>query len=104
MHKESTEHERLALKIVTMCMQTLSALKDGELEELKFIKQWKSDVMDEFCKYDVSSFEELVTNARNKAIDDFIKNLYKIGEYRDFDWEDMYELAEQLKVGVNNEY
>ena len=35
MNKESTEHERLALKIVTMCMQTLSALKDVELERLK---------------------------------------------------------------------
>ena len=64
------------------------------LEDYKCIKQWKSDVMDEFCKYDVSSFEELVANARNKAIDDFLKKLYKIGEHRDFDWEDMYELAE----------
>ena len=70
------------------------------LEELKFLKQWKSDIMDSFCKYDVSSFEELITNARNKAIDDFLNKLYKIGEHRDFDWEDMYELAEQLKAGV----
>ena len=29
----------------------------------------------------------------------FLKKLYKIGEHRDFDWEDMYELAEQLKAG-----
>lgn len=43
------------------------------LEELKFIKQWKSDIMEDFCRYDVSSFEELVTNARTKAIDDFLK-------------------------------
>ena len=82
----------------------LSYAEDNEqvaewLEELKHIKQWKSDIMDEFCKHDVNSFEELVTNARNKAIDDFLKNLYKIGEHRDFDWEDMYELAEQLKAG-----
>ena len=83
MHKESTEHERLALKIVTMCMQTLSALKDGELEDYKHIKQWKSDIMDSFCKYDVSSFEELVTNARNKAIDDFVK---KISESNQGHW------------------
>ena len=75
MHKESTEHERLALKIVTMCMQTLSALKDGALEDYKHVKQWKSDVMEEFCRYDVSSFEELVANARNKAIDDFAEKL-----------------------------
>lgn len=75
MHKESTEHERLALKIVTMCMQTLSALKDGALEDYKHVKQWKSDVMEEFCRYDVSSFEELVANARNKAIDDFVEKI-----------------------------
>ena len=69
------------------------------LEDYKHIKQWKSDIMDSFCKYDVSSFEELIANARNKSIDDFLKKLYKIGENRDFYWEDMYELAEQLKVG-----
>ena len=45
------------------------------LEELKFIKQWKSDIMDEFCKYDASSFEELVTNVRNKAIDNYMNKL-----------------------------
>ena len=43
------------------------------LEDYKHIKQWKSDIMDSFCKYDVSSFEELIMNARNKAIDDFAK-------------------------------
>ena len=45
------------------------------LEDYKHIKQWKSDIMDSFCKYDVSSFEELVNNARNKAIDDFVKKV-----------------------------
>ena len=53
------------------------------LEELKFMRQWKSDIMDEFCKHDVSSFEELVTNARNKAIDDFVK---KISESNQGHW------------------
>ena len=111
--KESTEHERLALKIVTMCMQTLSALKDGELEELKFIRQWKSDIMDEFCKYDVSSFEELVTNTRNKAIDDFVKEICKMivqsennGNYRFYAVEikqAIADLAEQLKEGITND-
>ena len=69
------------------------------LEDYKHIKQWKSDIMDSFCKYEVSSFEELIANARNKAIDDFLKKLYKIGEHRDFDWEDMLNIAEQLKAG-----
>lgn len=125
MHKESTEHERLALKIVTMCMQTLSALKDGELEDYKHIKQWKSDIMEEFCRYDVSSFEELVTNARNKAIDDFangiseylgVENATKYGNKNaeqqriSYDTLMKYEIAdaiddiaEQLKVGVTND-
>ena len=118
MHKESTEHERLALKIVTMCMQTLSALKDGELEDYKHIKQWKSDIMDSFCRYDVNSFEELVTNVRNKTIDDFVTKIKKYMEtteqatYIDeinngndnysamtiYDYVD--ELANELKAGV----
>ena len=112
MHKESTEHERLALKIVTMCMQTLSALKDGELEDYKHIKQWKSDIMDSFCRYDVSSFEELVANTRNKAIDDFVKEICKMivqsennGNYRFYAVEikqAIADLAEQLKAGGDN--
>ena len=83
------------------------------LEELKFIRQWKSDVMDDFCKYDVSSFEELITNARNKAIDDFVKEICKMyvqsernGNYRFYAVEikqAIADLAEQLKVGANNE-
>ena len=105
MHKESTEHERLALKIVTMCMQTLSALKDGELEDYKHIKQWKSDVMDGFCKYDASSFEELVTNARNKAIDDFVTK-YKFCDNRSIQCRKALNcadcIAEQLKAGEQN--
>ena len=106
MHKESTEHERLALKIVTMCMQTLSALKDGELEDYKHIKQWKSDIMDSFCKYDVSSFEELVTNTRNKAIDDFVTK-YKFCDNRSIQCRKALNcadcIAEQLKAGITND-
>ena len=102
MHKESTEHERLALKIVTMCMQTLSALKDRELEDYKHIKQWKSDIMEEFCRYDVSSFEELVTNARNKAIDDLLGGMNQITyNFQDADelFEKICDLAKLLKAG-----
>ena len=108
-HKESTDHERLALKIVTMCMQTLSALKDGELEDYKHIKQWKSDIMDSFCRYDVSSFEELVTNARNKAIDDFVNQFNVIVDEKcgtdtnNYFRKIVKEIAEQLKAGVENE-
>ena len=79
------------------------------LEELKFLKRWKSDIMDSFCKYDVSSFEELVTNTRNKAIDDFIKEVCKMivqsennGNYRFYAVEikqSISDLAEKLKAG-----
>ena len=70
------------------------------LEELKFLKQWKSDIMDSFCKYDVSSFEELVTNTRNKAIDDFVKEYKRKTpmENRLID-----EIAERLKESEKNE-
>ena len=77
------------------------------LEDYKHIKQWKSDVMDGFCRYDASSFEELVTNARNNAIDDFVKEICKMivqsennGNYRFYAVEikqAIADLAEQLK-------
>ena len=100
----------------------LSYAEDNEqiakwLEELKFIRQWKSDVMDSFCKYDVSSFEELIANARNKAIDDFAEKLKSEcrEHYIDCDpyfggitdsilyEDDIEEIAEQLKAGEQNE-
>ena len=77
------------------------------LEELKFLKQWKSDIMDSFCKYDVSSFEELVANTRNKTIDDFVKfaNTMPTVEEEDGEVRPMWleEIAEQLKAGGNIE-
>ena len=104
----------------------LSYAEDNEqvaewLEELKHIKQWKSDIMDSFCKYDASSFEELVINARNKAIDDFVAKIKKYMETTEqatyineinngndnysamtiYDYVD--ELANELKVGEQNE-
>lgn len=55
-----------------------------ELEaELKFLRQWKSDVMNDFCKYDASSVEEIATNARNRGIDEFAKSLKR--DYVNFD-------------------
>lgn len=90
------------------------------LEEPKFLRQWKSDVMDGFCRYDASSFEELVINVRNKAIDDFAEKLNAkcdgiINEkwnsaVAPISWAEAYadfkdyidEIAEQLKEGVGN--
>ena len=91
-HRSAEEHDQIA----------------EWLEELKFLKQWKSDIMDSFCKYDVSSFEELIANARNKAIDDFATKICEIlEEYQTgFNmvsmaniWHFSKELAEQLKAG-----
>ena len=79
------------------------------LEELKFLKQWKLGIMDSFCTYDASSFEELIANARNKAIGDFVKEICKMivqsennGNYRFYAVEikqAIANLAEELKVG-----
>ena len=76
------------------------------LEDYKHIKQWKSDIMDEFCKYDVNSFEELVTNTRNKAIDDFVKE-YKSCDNRSIQCKKFLNcadcIAEQLKASITND-
>ena len=93
------------------CVQESLQLAEW-LEELKFLKQWKSDIMDSFCKYDVNSFEELVTNTRNKAIDDFATKICEIlEEYQTgFNmvsmaniWHFSREFAEQLKEGILND-
>ena len=77
------------------------------LEDYECIRQWKSDIMDSFCKYDVNSFEELVANTRNKTIDDFVKfaNTMPTVEAEDGEVRPMWleEMAEQLKAGGNIE-
>ena len=102
----------------------LSYAEDNEqlaewLEDYKHIKQWKSDIMDEFCKYDVSSFEELVTNTRNKVINDFVKKISEsnkghwrptryehgevVSETMSYDIGTIRLIAEQLKAGITND-
>ena len=84
------------------------------LEDYKHIKQWKSDVMDGFCRYDANSFEELVANVWNKAIDNYMNKLcnhcmqqtnecYKLECPFCTDGCDIVNIAEQLKVGVTND-
>ena len=88
------------------CVQESKQLAEW-LEELKFIRQWKSDVMDEFCKYDCNSVEEAWHYGYNKAIDDFIKfaNTMPTVETDDGEIRPMWleEMAEQLKAGGKNE-
>ena len=88
------------------CVQESLQLAEW-LEELKFLRQWKSDVMDEFCKYDCNSVEEAMHNGYNKAIDDFVKfaNTMPTVEGEDGEVRPMWleEIAEQLKAGGNIE-
>ena len=79
------------------------------LEDYKHIKQWKSDIMEDFCRYDVNSFEELVTNVRNKTIDDFVNQFNVIVDEKcgtdtnNYFRKIVKEIAEQLKAGVEHE-
>lgn len=75
------------------------------LEDYKHIKQWKSDVMNDFCRYDVSSFEELIANTRNKTIDDFVNACKDNTVCQTFGLRqcDIGKIAEQLKGGEQNE-
>ena len=85
------------------CVQESLQLTEW-LEELKFLRQWKSDVMDEFCKYDCNSVEEAMHNGYNKAIDDFVepvKNL--IADSSVIRFKDIDEIAEQLKEDGEND-
>lgn len=85
------------------------------LEDYKRVKKWKNEVMEEFCRCDASSVEELMQRARNKAIDDFaeeLKSTLPIAVHKDcseIDYAVDYELynmrfkidkvAQQLKDG-----
>ena len=107
--KESLQHckrmleeiyeDNLQNKLLTFEVKQHEQLAEW-LEDYKHIKQWKSDIMDSFCRYDVSSFEELVTNTRNKAIDDFVKEFKRKTPMENCLID---ELAEQLKAGVIND-
>ena len=88
--------------------------KDSFYEQKNF-----SGNKDENIKYDVSSFEELIANARNKAIDDFVKKISEsnkghwrptryehgevVSETMSYDIGTIRLIAEQLKVGVTND-
>lgn len=81
------------------------------LEELKAIRQWKADVMEDFCRYDVNCFEELINNTRKKTIDEFAETLKEEyifeGICRDdiskFEYENkINKMVKQLKAGNEN--
>ena len=87
------------------------------LEELKFIKQWKSDVMDNFCKYDCNSIEEVYKSGYEKALFDIKAKMKEINNAtkpiegviengwgtRFVDLAYINKISEQLKAGVTND-
>ena len=100
----------------------LSYAEDNEqlaewLEELKFIRQWKSDVMDGFCKYDCNSIEEVYKRGYGKALFDIKAKMKEINNVtkpvegviengwgtRFVDLAYINKITEQLKAGENRE-
>ena len=66
-------------------------------------------VVEEFCRYDASSIEELMQRARNKAIDDLVIQCKKVharglitnwGKPFGIEFDKLDEIAQQLKEGA----
>ena len=106
MFDDMNEVDKLSNKLLKNEIEYHEQLAEW-LEDYKHIKQWKSDVMDDFCRYDVISFEDLIVYGRNKAIDDFVKfaNTMPTVEEEDGTIRPMWleEIAEKLKAGGDNE-
>ena len=87
------------------------------LEELNFLKQWKSDVMDNFCKYDCNSIEEVYKRGYEKALFDIKAKMKEINNVtkpvegviengwgtRFVDLAYINKISEQLKAGITND-
>ena len=87
------------------------------LEDYKHIKQWKSDVMDNFCKYDCNSIEEVYKSGYKKALFDIKAKMKEINNVtkpvegviengwgtRFVDLAYINKISEQLKAGVTND-
>ena len=122
--RADADESSYALQIAIQALEEIQQYRAiGTIEEFKEIKQWKAEVMEGFCKYDASSFEEIVVNAKAKAIDELLENQLEVLE--DFkEWEDgdgypihsmsetqriskckelIKQVAEQIKAGVENE-
>lgn len=76
------------------------------MKELKALRTWKNDVMEDFCKVDCSSVGEVYQcggrRGYNKAIDDFVDKADDLLGASDDDIyckESIREIAEQLKAG-----
>lgn len=68
------------------------------LEELQFVRQWKLDVMEGFCRYDASSFEEIAHNVRNKTINEFVGQIMEYCSMSDMNKKMIRQIAEHMKT------
>ena len=87
------------------------------LEDYKHVKQWKSDVMDSFCKYDCNSIEEVYKSGYKKALFDIKAKMKEINNAtkpiegviengwgtRFVDLAYINKISEQLKEGIVND-
>lgn len=47
------------------------------LRDYKFLMKWKDDIVEDFCRYDANSLDELVRNVRRKTCRDFVREMQK---------------------------
>ena len=77
---------------LTMAIQAFEEIQQyraiGTVEEFKALKEKENSINKSIT---------FLEKRKAKIIDEFISELYKIGEHREFDWEDIYKLADQLK-------
>lgn len=67
-------------------------------EEAQQLAKWLEEL--KTCRENSYNYMRLIYGeGYKKGIDDFVKQLYKMGEYKDFDFEDVFRTAEQLKKG-----
>ena len=95
----STEDNRIDEMIQECRDNDLNDIADY-LQDYKHVKKWKEEIIEEFCKRDVSSFEELIEQVQSKTINEFAnKLLYEFGadDIRDTIKEIAKEIIERKK-------
>ena len=73
--KQFREAKDLCKKECGQCdlLQSYIELHIKLQNELKFLQQWKADIIESLCKYDCDSIEEVAHNAYNKGINDALQ-------------------------------
>lgn len=77
------------------------------LEELKTLRAWKDDVMEDFCKVDCGSVDEVYQCGQrrgyNKALDDFVNMIKEKFPFNKNGICNIEIIVEQLKAGEQND-